>query len=68
MNETIFNAFDSIDCLSAQISAILELIMMADTSTAPSAMTTAAEMCLDMHTDLMKEVNVINAELKKGYR
>ena len=48
-----------IDTLSDQISALLDLMMMADDSVDIKSIHTASEMCLTMHNELMGEVDKI---------
>ena len=54
-----------IDTLSNQITALLDLIMMAEESVDIQSIKTASEMCLTMHDELMGEVNKISKEIKK---
>ena len=54
-----------IDTLSDQITALLDLIMMAEESVDIQSIKTASEMCLTMHDELMGEVNKISKEIKK---
>ena len=48
-----------IDTLSDQITALLDLMMMADDSVDISSIRVASEMCLTMHDELMAEVDKI---------
>ena len=48
-----------IDTLSDQISALLELMQCANDSADISSIRVASEMCLNMHDDLMGEVDKI---------
>ena len=48
-----------IDTLSDQISALLDLMMMAEESVDIKSIHTASEMCLTMHDELMGEVDKI---------
>ena len=48
-----------IDTLSDQISALLDLMMMAEESVDIKSIKTASEMCLTMHDELMAEVDKI---------
>ena len=48
-----------IDTLSDQISALLDLMMMADDAVDIKSIHTASEMCLIMHNELMGEVDKI---------
>lgn len=55
---------DTIDALSDQISALLELIQSSNENCVDiKSIQTASEMCLDMHTELMAEVNKIQDKL-----
>ena len=54
-----------IDTLSDQISALLDLMMMADDSVDIKSIHTASEMCLTMHDELMAEVDKICKEIKE---
>ena len=53
-----------IDTLSDQISALLDLMMMADDSVDIKSIHTASEMCLTMHDELMGEVDKMSKEIK----
>lgn len=53
-----------IDTLSDQITALLDLMMMADDSVDIKSIHTASEMCLTMHDELMAEVDKISKEIK----
>ena len=53
-----------IDTLSDQISALLDLMMMAEEDVDIKSIKTASEMCLTMHDELMAEVDKIAEELK----
>ena len=46
-----------IDTLSDQISALLDLMMMAEESVDIKSIKTTSEMCLTMHDELMAEVD-----------
>ena len=48
-----------IDTLSDQISALLDLMMMAEEDVDIKSIHTASEMCLTMHDELMGEVDKI---------
>ena len=48
-----------IDTLSDQITALLDLMMMADDSVDIKSIHVASEMCLTMHNELMGEVDKI---------
>ena len=61
MNEHI----NTIDTLSLQITALLELMQCADDSADISSIRVASEMCLTMHDELMAEVDKIAEELKE---
>ena len=54
-----------IDTLSDQITALLDLMMMAEENVDIQSIKTASEMCLTMHDELMAEVNKISKEIKK---
>ena len=53
-----------IDTLSNQITALLDLIMMAEESVDIQSIKTASEMCLTMHDELMGEVDKMSKEIK----
>ena len=53
-----------IGTLSDQITALLDLMMMAGDSADISSIRVASEMCLTMHDELMAEVDKIAEELK----
>ena len=55
-----------IDILSDQISALLDLMMMAEESVDIKSIKMASEMCLTMHDELMAEVDKITEKLKEG--
>ena len=48
-----------IDTLSDQITALLDLMMMAEEDVDIKSIHTASEMCLTMHNELMGEVDKI---------
>ena len=54
-----------IDTLSDQISALLDLMMMADDSVDIKSIHVASEMCLTMHYELIGEVDKICKEIKE---
>ena len=54
-----------IDTLSCQITALLDLMMMAEKDVDIKSIKTASEMCLTMHDELMAEVDKINKEIKE---
>ena len=54
-----------IDTLSDQITALLDLMMMAEESVDIKSIHTASEMCLTMHDELMGEVDKISKEIKE---
>ena len=56
---------NTIDTLSDQITALLELMQCANDSADLSSIRVASEMCLTMHDELMAEVNKISKEIKK---
>ena len=55
---------NTIDTLSGQISALLDLMMMAEESVDIKNIKMASEMCLTMHDELMVEIDKINKEIK----
>ena len=55
---------NTIDTLSLQITALLELMQSADDSADISSIRVASEMCLTMHDELMGEVDKISKEIK----
>ena len=54
-----------IDTLSLQITALLDLMMMAEESVDIQSIKTASEMCLTMHDELMAEVDKMSREIKE---
>ena len=56
---------NTIDTLSDQITALLDLMMMADDSVDIKSIHAASEMCLTMHDELMGEVDKISKEIKE---
>ena len=54
-----------IGTLSDQITALLDLMMMAGDSADISSIRVASEMCLTMHDELMVEVDKISKEIKE---
>ena len=54
-----------IDTLSLQITALLDLMMMAEESIDIQSIKTASEMCLTMHNELMGEVDKMSKEIKE---
>ena len=54
-----------INTLSDQITALLDLMMMAEESVDIKSIHTASEMCLTMHDELMAEVDKISKEIKE---
>lgn len=54
-----------IDTLSDQITALLDLMMMAEEDVDIKSIHTASEMCLTMHDELMGEVDKISKEIKE---
>ena len=56
---------NKIDTLSLQITALLDLMMMAEKDVDIKSIKTASEMCLTMHDELMAEVDKISKELKE---
>ena len=55
---------NTIDTLSLQITALLELMMMAEEDVDIKSIKVASEMCLTMHNELMGEIDKIAEELK----
>ena len=56
---------NTIDTLSDKITALLDLMMMAEESVDIQSIKTASEMCLIMHDELMTEVDKISKEIKE---
>ena len=56
---------NTIDTLSGQITALLDLMMMAEESVDIQSIKTASEMCLTMHDELMAEVDKMSREIKE---
>ena len=56
---------NTIDTLSDQITALLDLMMMAEESVDIQSIKTASEMCLTMHDELMAEVDKMSREIKE---
>lgn len=54
-----------IDTLSDQITALLDLMMMAEEDVDIKSIKMASEMCLTMHDELMAEVDKMSKELKE---
>ena len=54
-----------IDTLSDQISALLDLMMMAEEDVDIKSIKKVSEMCLTMHDELMGEVDKISKEIKE---
>ena len=54
-----------IDTLSDQITALLDLMMMAEKSVDIESIKKASEMCLTMHDELMAEVDKMSKEIKE---
>ena len=57
---------NTIDTLSLQITALLELMQCANDSVDVSSIRVASEMCLTMHDELMGEIDKITEKLKEG--
>ena len=55
---------NTINTLSLQITALLDLMMMAEDSVDIQSIKTASEMCLTMHDELMAEVDKMSKEIK----
>ena len=56
---------NTIDALSLQITALLELMQCANDSADISSIRVASEMCLTMHDELMAEVDKMSKEIKE---
>ena len=56
---------NTIDTLSLQITALLDLIHCSGDSADISSIRVASEMCLTMHDELMGEVDKISKEIKE---
>ena len=56
---------NTIDTLSDQITALLDLMMMAEEDVDIKSIKTASEMCLTMHDELMGEVDKMSKEIKE---
>ena len=56
---------NTIDTLSDQITALLDLMMCANDSADISSIRVASEMCLTMHNELMAEVDKVSKEIKE---
>ena len=56
---------NTIDTLSDQITALLDLMMMAEESVDIQSIKTVSEMCLTMHDELMAEVDKMSREIKE---
>ena len=56
---------NTIDTLSLQITALLDLMMMAEESVDIQSIKTASEMCRTMHDELMAEVDKVSKEIKE---
>ena len=55
---------NTIDTLSDQITALLDLMMMAEENVDIQSIKTASKMCLTMHDELMGEVDKMSKEIK----
>ena len=55
---------NTIDTLSDQITALLDLMMLAEESVDIQSIKTASEMCLTMYDELMAEVDKMSREIK----
>ena len=53
-----------IDTLSLQITALLDLMMMAEEDVDIKSIKKASEMCLTMHDELMREIDKVSKEIK----
>lgn len=61
----ILDNIDIINALSDQIAALLDLMMMSESSVDIKSIKTASEMCLTMHDELMNEVKKIEQKVKE---
>ena len=59
---------NKIDILSDQITALLDLMMMAEEGVDIKSINMASEMCLTMHDELMGEVDKMSKEIKEWYK
>ena len=62
----VIEHMNTIDTLSLQITALLELMQCANDSADISSIRVASEMCLTMHDELMAEVDKIADQLKEN--
>lgn len=63
--ESIIENINIIDTLNDQISALLDLLQMANESTDMKSVNTAAEMCMTMQDELMIEIKKIEDKWKE---
>lgn len=63
MKQEIFDAINSINVLSEQVSAVLDLIMISDSDYVPQSVRTAAEMGLTIHDEMMHEIEKLRVEV-----
>ena len=63
-DKKMFDISNKIDTLSDQITALLDLMMMAEEDVDIKSIKKASEMCLTMHDELMGEVDKISKEIK----
>ena len=61
----VIKHMNTIDILSLQITALLDLMQCANDSADISSIRVASEMCLTMHDELMAEVDKISKEIKE---
>ena len=64
-DKKMFDISNKIDTLSDQITALLDLMMCTDDDVYISSIRVASEMCLNMHDELMAEVEKISKEIKE---
>ena len=62
----VIEHMNTIDTLSLQITALLELMQCANDSADISSIRVVSEMCLTMHDELMAEVDKIADQLKEN--
>ena len=65
MKTSIIENINTIDCLSDQISALLDLMMMSEDSVDHKSIKTTSEMVLIMHDELMEEIRKIEKKLSE---
>lgn len=65
MKTSIIENINTIDCLSDQISALLDLMMMSEDSVDHKSIMTASEMVFIMHDEIMEEIRKIEKKLSE---